>query len=91
MSYTTIEKLQSAYSATASIIPYKDWIIVAFPTYRGVEARLFESVDIGEDIPPYEARYLEIYEEEDQVFEDQGRAVRWAFDRIDNIANENMK
>lgn len=91
MTYTTIEQLHSKHSARANIIPYKDWLIVAFSTYRGIEARIFETFDLEEGFTLDEARYFEIYEDEDQVFEDQGRAVRWAFDRIDNIAKENMK
>ena len=79
---TTLEELYSQHAATTSLIPYKNWVIVAFPTYRGVEVQIFQSLADGANL--YESNLVEAYDDE-QVFTDQGHAVKWAFDIIENL------
>ncbi|HEM3563663.1 hypothetical protein NKE72_00505 [Streptococcus suis] len=74
---TTLEKLYEIYPATASIIPYKDWVIVASTGYKGTEVEIYETADSLEEFENFDRIY--------QVagrFEDFGHAVKWAFEKI---------
>lgn len=81
MKTTTLERLYSYHQATASIIPYKDWVIVAYSGYKGVSVDIYESTDSLEDFSNFESRFDRIYQEEGN-FQDQGHAVKWAFETI---------
>ncbi|WP_270315130.1 hypothetical protein [Streptococcus infantarius] len=78
---TTLEKLYEIYPATASIISYKDWIIVASNGYKGTEVEIYETADSLEEFENFERRFDRIYLEAGR-FEDFGHAVKWAFDKI---------
>ncbi|MCK3941474.1 hypothetical protein HCC47_01180 [Streptococcus suis] len=74
---TTLEKLYEIYPATASIIPYKDWVIVASKVDKGTEVEIYETADSLEEFENFDRIY--------QVagrFEDFGHAVKWAFEKI---------
>ncbi|HGK7343001.1 TPA: hypothetical protein ACJ51Q_001813 [Streptococcus suis] len=74
---TTLEKLYEIYPATASIIPYKDWVIVASTGYKGTEVEIYETADSLEEFENFDR----IYQEAGR-FEDFGHAVKWAFEKI---------
>lgn len=78
---TTLENMYSNYGATASIIPYKDWVIVAYDGYKGVGLHIYETMDSLKDFDNYERRFDRITEA-DQAFQDFGHAVKWAFETL---------
>ncbi|HEN0301696.1 TPA: hypothetical protein U3P08_001940 [Streptococcus agalactiae] len=78
---TTLTKMYTDYPATASIIPYKDWVIVAYPSYKGVGVDVYESPYSLDEFDNFERRFDRIYHEEG-IFEDIGFAVKWAFEKL---------
>lgn len=76
---TTLEKLYEIYPATASIIPYKDWVIVASNGHKGTEVEIYEIVDSLEEFELFECRLNRIYKES-IIVTDLGHAVKWVFD-----------
>lgn len=74
----TLEKL---YPTTASIIPYKEWVIVASNGYKGTEVEIYETADSLEEFENFKRRFDRIYQEAGR-FEDFGHAVKWAFEKI---------
>ena len=76
---TTFEGVYSLYPATASIVPYKDWLIIAFQTYKGINLHIFETVESLDEFPQEERRFYFIIDSEES-FQDQGHAVKWAFE-----------
>lgn len=76
---TTLKKLYEIYPATASIIPYKDWVIVVSNGDNGTEVEIYETVDSPEEFEDFERRLNRIYKET-LIVEDLGQAVKWAFD-----------
>ena len=46
---TTLEKLYEIYPATASIIPYKEWVIVASKGNKETVVEIYEIVDSLEE------------------------------------------
>lgn len=81
MTSTTLENMYAYYPATASIIPYKDWVVVAYPNYKGVGVDVYESTESLEQFNNYNRRFDRIYQEEG-IFEDLGYAVKWAFEKL---------
>ncbi|MFS5272596.1 hypothetical protein V2T60_06590 [Streptococcus agalactiae] len=79
MTTTTLEKLYSHYPATASILPYKDWVIVATPTYKGIVAEIYKYESLSEYTNRMEAD-LNLEKTSEETFQDQGHAVKWAFE-----------
>ena len=69
--------MYSNYGATSSIIPYIDWVIVAFNGYKGVELHIYETIDSLEDFDNFE-RIIEA----EESFQDLGHAVKWAFEQL---------
>ena len=47
---TKLENLYSLYEATASIVPYKDWVIVAFQSYKGINVHIFKTIESLENL-----------------------------------------
>lgn len=78
---TTLEKLYSHYSASASIIPYQDWVIIAYQDHKGVSVDIFETADSLEDFMNFERRFNRIYQKEGKL-EDQGYVVKWVFETL---------
>ncbi|CNC76466.1 TPA: hypothetical protein ACUBVD_000869 [Streptococcus agalactiae] len=81
MTTATLERLHGYYQATASIIPYKDWVIVAYTGYKGVSVDIYETTDSLDHFSHFERKFDRIYQEEGN-FQDQGNAVKWAFETI---------
>ncbi len=73
--------MYSNYGATSSIIPYIDWVIVAFNGYKGVELHIYETIDSLEDFDNFERKFDRIIEAEES-FQDLGHAVKWAFEQL---------
>lgn len=78
---TTLEKLYETYPTTASIIPYKEWVIVASKGDKETVVEIYETADSLEEFENFERRFDRIYQEAGR-FEDFGHAVKWAFDKI---------
>lgn len=78
---TTLTKMYTDYPATASIIPYRDWVIVGYPSYKGVGVDVYESPYSLEEFDNFERRFDRIYHEEG-IFEDLGFAVKWTFEKL---------
>ncbi|WP_449458095.1 Nmad4 family putative nucleotide modification protein [Streptococcus suis] len=76
---TTLEKLYEIYPTTASIIPYKEWVIVASNGYKGTEVEIYETADSLEEFELFECRLNRIYKES-IIVTDLGHAVKWVFD-----------
>ncbi|HFI0077997.1 TPA: hypothetical protein ACGO3I_002064 [Streptococcus suis] len=76
---TTLEKLYELYPTTASIIPYKEWVIVASKGDKETVVEIYETVDSPEEFEDFECRLNRIYKET-LLVEDLGQAVKWAFD-----------
>lgn len=72
---TTLEKMYSNYGATSSIIPYIDWVIVAFNGYKGVGLHIYETIDSLEDYDKFERKFDRIIEAEES-FQDLDHAVK---------------
>ena len=73
--------MYSNYGATSSIIPYIDWVIVAFNGYKGVELHIYETIDSLEDFDNFERKFDRIIEAEESC-QDLGHAVKWAFEQL---------
>ena len=73
---TILEKLYEIYPTTASIIPYKEWVIVASKGNKDTVVEIYEIVDSLEE---FECRLNRIYKES-IIVTDLGHAVKWAFD-----------
>ena len=78
---TKLENLYSLYEATASIVPYKDWVIVAFQSYKGINVQIFKRIESLENLSNFERRFNLVVDSEES-FADQGEAVKWAFGKI---------
>lgn len=78
---TTLKNLYSKHNPTTSIIPYQDWVIVAYPNHNGIGVQIYETTDSLEAFENGERRLECIIQSEDD-FEDQGYAVKWAFEQI---------
>lgn len=76
---TTLEKLYEIYPTTASIIPYKEWVIVASKGNKETVVEIYEIVDSLEEFELFECRLNRIYKES-IIVTDLGHAVKWAFD-----------
>lgn len=79
---TTLETITSILPSTGNIIPYKDWVIVTQQTSDNISVQVYEVVDDLSLFDLYEAR-LELIHASDEQFEDQGRGVQWAFQRLE--------
>lgn len=78
---TTFEKLYSYYPSTATLIPYKDWVLVAYEGRKGIALHIFETCDSLEDFTNVERRFDRVIMS-DLVFEDLGHAIKWGFEQI---------
>ncbi|EHJ57527.1 hypothetical protein HMPREF9318_01546 [Streptococcus urinalis FB127-CNA-2] len=78
---TTLENAYSLYPATASIVPFKNWLIIAYQSYKGVNLHIFETVESLDEFSKGERRFNLIIDSE-ETFEDQGHAVKWAFETL---------
>lgn len=81
MSYTTIPQLSSTLPEKAIIIPYKDWVIVAKPTSKGIAIAIYEFIDDLDYYDGYDAR-IQVFQRSERDFEDQGRGIQWAFETL---------
>ncbi len=78
---TTLEKLYELYPTTASIIPYKEWVIVASKGDKETVVEIYEIIDSLEEFELFECRLNRIYKES-IIVTDLGHAVKWAFEKI---------
>lgn len=78
---TTLENMYSLYEATACIVPHKDWVIVAFQSYKEINVHIFETTESSEHTSNFERKY-NLFIDSEESFTDQGEAIKWAFEKI---------
>ncbi|MGT2866535.1 Nmad4 family putative nucleotide modification protein [Streptococcus fryi] len=77
----TLEELYAFYGATDSLIPFKDWLLVAYYNGRAFQIDFYKT----EDKLPSSQNYLRHYAKvrtSEVSFVDQGHALKWAFDQL---------
>ena len=80
---TSMEKLSCDFGSVATVIRYGEHAIVAYQSYYGFAAAVYEFTETPEEtgLDRIECR-LNLYEQADGYFEDGGHAVEWALGRI---------
>ncbi|MBF0710473.1 MULTISPECIES: hypothetical protein [unclassified Gemella] len=80
---TTLENLQDRYNPLDSSIVFKNYVIVTKEYWkeRGCFVAIYEFQDIRKSTNILE-KDLVLVEENEELFEDSGSAVAWAFTKI---------